>query len=116
MVRPALTLILVGQTTLLPTLQRMPQLESWLAVKCLLRPLTMDETIMYVQHRLSAAAAQRTIFQPEAVELVHQISEGVPRRINRLCDLVLLLGFAEERPQIGPAEIESVSQELAVVV
>lgn len=112
--RPALTLLLIGQPTLLPTLARMPQLEAWLAVKCLLRPLSLEETMGYVQHRLSTAGAQRTIFEPAAVELVHQESEGVPRRINRLCDLALLLGFAEEHASIGAAQIESVSQELAV--
>jgi general secretion pathway protein A len=112
--RPALTLLLVGQPTLLPGLARMPQLEAWLAVKCLLRPLTLEETMGYVQHRLAVAGAQRTIFEPAAVELVHQVSEGVPRRINRVCDLALLLGFAEEHAAIGPAQIESVSQELAV--
>jgi len=112
--RPAVTLLFVGQPTLLPVLARMPQLEAWLAVKCLLRPLSLEETMGYVQHRLSAAGAQRTIFEPQAVELIHQDSEGVPRRINRLCDLALLLGFAEEHATISAAQIESVSQELAV--
>ena len=112
--RPAATLLFVGQPTLLPVLARMPQLEAWLAVKCLLRPLTLEETMGYVQHRLSAAGAQRTIFEPAAVELLQEVAEGVPRRINRLCDLALLLGFAEEHATIGPAQIEAVSQELAV--
>ena len=41
---PALTLILAGQAALLPMLDRMPQLEERLAVKCLLRPLSDRET------------------------------------------------------------------------
>ena len=34
---------------------------------------------------------------------------------NRLCDLALLVGFAEERQTIGPAQLEAVSQELVAV-
>src|SRR5262249_6945132 len=49
--RPLLTLLLIGQPSLLPMLARMPALEERLAVKCLLRPLTLEETFAYVQHR-----------------------------------------------------------------
>src|SRR4051812_23310547 len=53
--KPLLTLLLIGQPSLLPLLARMPALEERLAVKCLLRPLTLEETMAYVQHRLNAA-------------------------------------------------------------
>jgi general secretion pathway protein A len=38
----------------------------------------------------------------------------VPRRINRLCDLALLIGYAEEQRSIGARQIEAVGQELVV--
>ncbi|HEY1598032.1 MAG TPA: AAA family ATPase [Pirellulales bacterium] len=112
---PALTLLLVGQTALVPMFARMPQLEERLAVKCMLRPLAVEETMAYVQHRLAVAGSDRTIFEPSATEALHHLSCGIPRQINRLCDLALLIGFAEEQSSIGAEQIEAVSQELVSV-
>jgi general secretion pathway protein A len=113
--QPLLTLLLVGQPTLLPALERLPALEERLGVKCLLRPLSADETASYVQHRLAAAGARREIFTPEALSLLHRLGRGLPRRINRLCDLALLIGYAEERSELGPDQVEAVAHELATV-
>lgn len=113
--RPALTLVLSGQTSILPCLDRMPSWEQRLAVKCLLRPFGPDETAAYVAHRLRAAGAQRTIFEPNAVAALHELGCGTPRQIDRLADLALLIGFAEERRTISAEQIESVCQELVSV-
>jgi general secretion pathway protein A len=112
---PALTLLLVGQPGLLPALERMPALEQRLGVKCLLRPFSEDETASYVTHRMSAAGATFEIFTTEALTALHELTDGSPRRINRLCDLALLVGFAEEQASIGAGQIESVSKELVTV-
>ena len=112
--RPALTLLLVGQPSLLPALGRMPQLDERLGAKCLLRPFSIEETVSYVQHRLAAAGARDSIFDDAALELLYDLTLGVPRRINRLCDLALLIGFADERSTIGAAQIEGVAQELSL--
>ena len=112
----ALTVVLVGQPSLLPVLDRMPELDERLAVKCLLRRLTIEESISYIQHRLQAAGAEQEIFDGSALEAVHHFSLGVPRRINRLCDLALLIGFAEERTSIGREQIEAIAGELVAVV
>ncbi len=112
----AMTVLLVGQPALLPVLDRMPELDERLAVKCLLRRLSLEETISYIHHRLQAAGARQEIFDASALEAVHHLSWGVPRRINRLCDLALLIGFAEERSAIGREQIEAVSDELVAVV
>jgi len=107
-----LTILLIGQSELVPMLARMPQWEERLAVKCVLRPLTLEETMAYVQHRLAVAGCERTIFAPPALELLHEITHGLPRQINRLCDLALLIGFAEECRTIGVEQIKAVGQEL----
>lgn len=113
--QPALTLLLVGQPTLLPALERMPGLEARLSVKCLLRPLNLEETVSYVTHRLTAGGATREIFASEALVTLHQLTSGNPRRINRLCDLALLIGFAEEQVRINAHQIEAVSNELVTI-
>ncbi len=112
----AMTLLLVGQPALLPLLDRMPQLDERLAVKCLLRRLSLEETIGYIQHRLEAAGAGREIYDASALEAIHHLTLGVPRRINRLCDLTLLIGYAEERELISREQVEAVSEELVAVV
>lgn len=110
--QPLMTLMLVGQTALALAVERMPGLDERLAVKCQVRRLSLTETMGYVQHRLTAAGATRPIFDDAALELVHQHTHGVPRRINRLCDLALLVGYAEEVATIGAGHIEAVSEEL----
>lgn len=112
--RPLLTLLLVGQPGLLPMMERMPHFEERLGAKCLLRPLTVEETMSYVSHRLTAAGAEQTIFDTAALETLFRLTRGVPRRINRLCDLALLIAFADEQAVVGSAHIEAVAQELAV--
>jgi type II secretory pathway predicted ATPase ExeA len=106
------TMLLVGQPQLLPLLERFPQLDERLSVKCLLRRFNADETAGYVQHRLQAAGGTSTIFDPAALETIHELSEGIPRRINRLCDLALLIGFADEQPTIRAEHLDAVAAEL----
>ena len=112
---PPWTVLLIGHTRILPSLDRMPGLEERLGAKCLLRPLSLEETISYVNHRLTAAGAARTIFETESFSALFHLSGGSPRRINRLCDLALLIGYAEERSTITSDQLESVSQELVAV-
>ncbi|PHS12279.1 MAG: ATPase [Blastopirellula sp.] len=110
-----LSLLLVGQPGLLKVLDKMPDFEERLGVKCLLQALNQDETSAYVNHRLLAAGAKEEIFLEDALEVLYELTDGVPRRINRLCDLALLIGFAEGLQYITPDQIESVHGELVSV-
>lgn len=108
----ALTLILSAQTSVLPLLSRMPAWEDRLAVKCLLRPFSAEESAAYIRHRLFAAGAERDIFEPEALAAMHAICGGSPRRLNRVGDLALLIAFAEDSQSIRAHHIDAVSEEL----
>ena len=110
--RCGLTLLIAGQPSLMATMDRMPELDERLSVKCMLQRLSLEETIAYIQHRLSTVEFQGVIFEADAFHTIHQLSHGVPRRINRLADLALLIGYAEERKQIGSRDIEAVAEEL----
>lgn len=112
---PALTLLLVGEPAILPVLDRMPQWEERLGVKCLLRPLSEPETAAYVEHRLRVAGATRSIVEPDAMSTLHELTHGIPRRINRLCDLALLIGYAEEQAMLSAQHFEAVCRELVTV-
>ena len=113
--RPALTLLLSGQPAILPTLDRLPAWEERLGVKCLLRPFSEAETAGYVEHRLRVAGARRTIVETEALSTLHALTHGIARQINRLGDLALLIGFAEERRTLSADHFESVCRELVAV-
>jgi general secretion pathway protein A len=112
---PDLTIILVGQLPLLTIMNRMPSWEERLDVKCILRPLSLDATACYLQHRLAGCEGRNEIFAEEAVEAIHRLSGGLPRRINRLADLALVIGYAEEVPKITAQEIDAVCGELITV-
>jgi general secretion pathway protein A len=114
--KAGMTLILVGQPGILPLLDRTPQLEERLGVKCLLRPFTSSETGQYVSHRLQVAGAKQPIVAAEAVPTLFELTRGIARQINRLCDLALLVGFAEEQQALSAAHFEAVCRELVAVV
>ncbi|MCG8450450.1 MAG: AAA family ATPase [Pirellulales bacterium] len=113
--QPWFTLLLSGQTPLLSAMQRNRSLDERLDIKILLKPFSAEETAAYIEHRLSAAGASRTIFSEDALQLAHQLSGGIPRRINRLCDLALLVGFAARQHTVDAAQLQSVSDELVTV-
>jgi type II secretory pathway predicted ATPase ExeA len=113
--QPAFTLLFIGQPALLVQFERMPAFEERLGVKCLLKPFSVDETAAYVNFRLQAAGAKAAIFEPEAMETLHTLSHGLARQINRLCDLALLVGYADESHSIGSEQLEAVADELITV-
>lgn len=113
--QPMFTLLLVGQPALLNALERNAPLDERVDVKTLLRPLAAEESADYVVHRLNAAGATRAIFAPEALVTVHELTQGVPRRINRLCDLALVVGYASRQATIDSAQLEAVNDELVTV-
>jgi general secretion pathway protein A len=112
---PPFTLLLVGQPRLLSMLERIPDLDERVAVKTLIRALSADETASYISHRLKAAGTRRDIFDSSALDEIHVLSQGVPRAINRLCDLALLIGYAQGAGELTAGDIAAVSEELVAV-
>jgi type II secretory pathway predicted ATPase ExeA len=110
--KPPFTLLLVGQPTLLPIVQRHGGLEERIDIKVVLAALSAEETSEYMTHRLNAAGASRDIFSAEALATIHQLTAGIPRRINRLCDLALLVGFANGTHTIESDSLRAVHGEL----
>jgi len=111
--RTAMTVILCGLPRLLSALERFAELEQRMAVKCNVPRLSEEETACYVQHRLDVAGAERAVFDNSAIKALHDLAKGAPRKINRLAELSLLVGFAEEQPILSAGHIEAVAEELA---
>ena len=109
------SLILIADTSFAGQVNRMGQFNERLAVKCLLPPLSAPETKKYTEHRLQAAGGQANTFEPSALQMLYERSGGIPRRINRICDLALLVGYADELKSLSAEHIASVSEELMSV-
>lgn len=108
----AFTLILCGQPELTGQIARCPALQDRMAFTCAVQPFSLEETAGYVRHRLQQAGAPAPIFADDAIERIHHCTGGLPRRINRLCDFALLVGFADQLDQIAVAQVDAVAEEL----
>jgi hypothetical protein len=79
-----------------------------------LRALDREEAELYVKHRLQRVGwADDPSFNVEAFDRIFDATGGVPRRINTLCDRLLLFGALEEKHEIGPEEVDLVTEEIA---
>jgi general secretion pathway protein A len=107
---------LVGQPEFREILQRpeMEQFRQRVAATCHIGPLDGAETEAYIGHRLKCAGSSgEPHFEPSAYPAIHLASQGIPRRINSICDRVLLLGFMENRKHLTRADVEEVVREFA---
>jgi general secretion pathway protein A len=106
-----LTLILVGQPELNETLKKIPQFEQRIALKYHLSSLSYEEMVQYIHYRLKKAGLSRTVFTSEALELIFKYSEGIPRKINNLCDMGLLVGWSMKSEYVSEQIINNVLNE-----
>jgi hypothetical protein len=91
-----LQIILVGQWELREKLESkaLRQLNQRISVRYHLAPLSPEETIRYIEHRLAVAGAKGGIeFTPGAYQAIYHFSRGVPRLINLIADRALLAGY-----------------------
>ena len=105
-----LQLILVGQPQL-KTLLSSPNLVQFaqrVSADFHLRALNAREVEEYINYRLTAAGAQRPLFDSEACAFIAQQSAGIPRTVNILCDTALVYGYSSEAPIITKDIVEDV--------
>ena len=104
-----LNILLVGQPELIRVLKRSASraLLQRLHRNYALKPLNATASAEYIRQRLTLAGSQREIFEPEALEAVHEMTGGVPRLINAVCDDALLLAYSSE---VGKVNREMVIQ------
>jgi len=109
------TVILTGQPSLLARVAGVPELDQRLGVKSFLQPLTNEETAGYIRHRLNVAGVQSELFSQDAMAELHALSGGLPRQINRLADLALLVGYADNLTDLSAGVVSSVADEISTV-
>lgn len=101
-----LSLILIGQPELRAIIKSVPALEQRIAIRFNLGPLSETETINYIVFRLKVAGATKPIFTKQAMGVIHRLSDGVPRNINNIADMSLLVGFGQKLESIDGATVE----------
>ncbi|HYA39794.1 MAG TPA: AAA family ATPase [Syntrophobacteraceae bacterium] len=106
-----LQILLIGQNELGLKLRRsdMRQLRQRININCVLSPMSSSETIQYIDHRMRIAGAcfdHRVegagscfdgCFEPDCKKPLYEMTGGVPRSINQLCDTALLICMNEQR-------------------
>ena len=100
-----LTLLLIGQPDLKDRIARHEPLARQVARQSHLAPLKREETHAYVQTRLQKAGIKRPLFDKAALDALYRASNGIPRELNNICDIALLLGFGYKAEAITEAQI-----------
>ena len=88
-----ITLIILGQPPLIKKIDEHKPLKERISIKYDLSPLDVQDTIRYILFRLKKAGAMRGIFSKEGVLTVYKYAEGIPLRINNVCERSLLIGM-----------------------
>jgi general secretion pathway protein A len=110
-----LQIILVGQPELSEKLERhdLRQLRQRINLTCSLVPLNRRETRAYIDHRIAVAAQKRlNLFSAAAHRVIYQFSQGVPRRINIVCDRALLAAYSKNQRRVTRSTVGAVAKEL----
>jgi general secretion pathway protein A len=110
-----LQIILVGQSNLRQVLRspELRQLDQRISIRYDLRPLNEQEAFAYVNHRLSVAGgAEAVTFAPRALESVYELSGGIPRLINLVCDRSLLGAFSARSRRVTAGMVMKAAESL----
>jgi type II secretory pathway predicted ATPase ExeA len=103
-----MTFVLIGQPELKDLIRQFKQLDQRIAIRFHLNPLNADETAKYISYRMEKAGFTNGIFPPEAIEEIYLYSEGVPRKINNVCDLALLIASSAKQRTVSAELIKKV--------
>ena len=110
-------IILIGQPELANTLMlpALRQLNERITVRYDLKPLSPLEVREYIQHRLIVAQGPGSLkFTSGAFNLIYKFSEGIPRRINALCDRALLIAYTKNTSKIDRKIVQLAVHDIGV--
>jgi general secretion pathway protein A len=109
-----LHVVLVGDPELLKLLKRreLRPLNEHVAMRSVLGPLAADELFGYVMHRLTVSGGSRVGFGVAALARIHELSAGVPRVVNLLCDRAMARGHEASATVIDVALVDAAAADL----
>ncbi|MDO8748277.1 MAG: AAA family ATPase [Candidatus Omnitrophota bacterium] len=106
-----LTLLILGQPELKDKVEGNKPFDQRVAIRCYLGAFSEEDTGKYISHRVKTAGRQEltpVIFDQQGLNAVFRYSGGIPRRINTVCDLTLMTGFAQKADKINADLVNSV--------
>ena len=107
-----LTLILVGGVKLKKQIKAQPELAQRIGVHYQLQSMSERETREYIDHRLRIAGAQREVFSVGALKEIFLYSQGLPLKVNNICDLALLIACSQQAAAVSPRVVQQAVEEL----
>ncbi|HID69672.1 MAG TPA: AAA family ATPase, partial [Desulfobacterales bacterium] len=109
-----LKIVLLGQTELkqILTQEGAVQISQRITSRYHLLPLDRENSYAYIHHRLAVAGEREKIFSKSALSRIFELSHGIPRLINVLCDRSLLGTYVEEKYMVIPNIVEKAADEV----
>jgi general secretion pathway protein A len=104
-------ILLIGQPEFEKMLDQnnLRQLKQRITIRATLPPLTQQESMAYIRHRLTKAnAVSTTVFTKGALKLIAKKAKGVPRILNILCDNALITGYGYHQRPVTPRIVREV--------
>ena len=106
---------LIGQPQLRDMMRspQMQQLRQRVIASYHLGPLDKAEARAYIEHRLKRVGwKDDPRIEPDCFDLIHTVTGGIPRRINTLCNRLLLAAYLAEKHSIGPNDVQAIAREI----
>jgi len=107
-----MTMILLGQPPLLEKISQLHPLKERINMRIHIKPLDYINTGKYILYRLKQAGAGNGIFSRESIGTIYQASEGLPLRINNICDRSLLIGLMHKSRMVTVKMVEEALADL----
>jgi general secretion pathway protein A len=109
-----LQIVLIGQPELRSLLARedMRQLSQRVTARYHLDPISREEAGAYIQHRLQICGTTQPVFSKRSIDKIQQLSGGIPRLINVLCDRSMLGAYVEGKTQVDPKVVKKAASEV----
>ncbi|BCS53846.1 ExeA family protein [Geobacter sp. SVR] len=109
-----LAVVIMGQPELRSMLSspRFEPLRQRIALHYHLCPLSLEETMEYLDFRLEMAGGEAGLFTPDAVQKVYELTGGVPRKINSVATNALLVAYGNDAALIDSAIINEIKDEM----
>lgn len=108
-----LQIMIVGQPELKEKIAdpRLEQFAQRIAISYHLAAINLTETQDYISHRVQKAGGEDELFAQDAVKKIYEVSQGIPRTINLLCDAALVYAYADEKTFIDSALVDQVVED-----
>ncbi len=109
----SLKILLCGQENLSQTLKRSSQADllQRITLQFMMQSMPKAQTSAYIDHRITKAGGKEKIFEPEAKDLIHDYTGGVPRQVNNVATACLINAAARELKIISEALVNETMAE-----